>query len=64
MNDDLRARLIKLKNEKVSHRNDLAWLKSKGIAADWEDDAQLDIDRMIEGEERAIDSLDRAIARL
>ena len=64
MNEDLRARLFKLKNEKVSHRNELEWLKTKGIAADWQDDDDLDIDRMIAREDEAIDSLDRAIARL
>ncbi|MGO4440380.1 hypothetical protein [Rhizobium sp. RAF56] len=64
MNDDMRTRLIKLKNEKVAHRNDLALLKSKGIAADWDDDDDLDIDRMIAREDEAIDNLERAIARL
>jgi hypothetical protein len=64
MNDDMRTRLIKLRNEKVLHRNDLAWLKAKGISDQWEDDENLDIDRMIARENEAIDNLERAIARL
>jgi hypothetical protein len=64
MNDDMRTRLIKLRNEKVSHRNELEWLRSRGIANEWKDDDGLDIDRMIARENEAIDNLERAIARL
>lgn len=63
MNDDFRVRLIKIRDEKLAHRDDLVAMKNGGVVASSESDP-LDIDGMIAHEQTAIDNLDDAIARL
>ncbi|MGY5804144.1 hypothetical protein ACXHMN_22655 [Rhizobium sp. LEGMi12c] len=63
MNDDFRLKLIKIRGEKIAHRNELLAMKmqdatTKGAGQD------IDLDGMIAREQLAIDSLDDTIARL
>lgn len=63
MNDDFRLKLIKIRDEKITHRDELLEMKmraasAKGINGD------VDIDGMIAREQLAIDNLADAIARL
>ncbi|TWB61985.1 hypothetical protein FBZ98_1011333 [Rhizobium sp. ERR 922] len=63
MNDDFRLRLIKIRGEKIAHRNELLAMKmqganTKGAGQD------IDLDGMIAREQLAIDNLDDTIARL
>ncbi|SCB39255.1 hypothetical protein [Rhizobium hainanense] len=63
MNDDFRLKLIKIRGEKIAHRNELLAMKmqdatTKGASQD------IDLDGMIAREQLAIDSLDDTIARL
>lgn len=63
MNDDFRLKLIKIRGEKIAHRNELLAMKmqdatTKGAGQD------IDLDGMIAREQLAIDNLDDTIARL
>ena len=63
MNDDFRLKLIKIRGEKIAHRNELLAMKmqnanTKGASQD------IDLDGMIAREQLAIDNLDDTIARL
>ncbi|MDE1993371.1 MAG: hypothetical protein KGI75_12785 [Rhizobiaceae bacterium] len=63
MNDDFRLKLVKMRDEKVAHRNELLSMKVQGTRTKWVNE-DIDIDGMIARENRAINSLDDAIARL
>ncbi|MGV1792911.1 hypothetical protein GR212_33100 [Rhizobium lusitanum] len=63
MNDDFRLKLIRIREEKLAHRNELLELKMRTATAK-EPTGDIDIDRMIAHEQLAIDNLDDAIARL
>lgn len=63
MNDDFRLKLVKIRDEKVAHRNELLAMKLQGAAAKWVNE-DIDIDGMIAREQLAIDNLDDTIARL
>ena len=63
MNDDFRLRLVKIREEKIAHLEELLEMKMRaGIAKQVNSD--IDIDGMIAHEQLAIDNLDDAIARL
>lgn len=63
MNDDFRLKLVKIRDEKVAHRNELLAMKKHGANAKWVNE-DIDIDGMIAREQLAIDNLDDTIARL
>jgi hypothetical protein len=63
MNDDFRLKLIKMRDEKVAHREELLSMRNQAAGTKWPDDA-VDIDGMIAREQQAIDNLDDTIARL
>ncbi|MGV1760092.1 hypothetical protein A6U86_33725 [Rhizobium sp. AC27/96] len=63
MNDDFRLKLIKIRNEKIAHRDELLEMKMRADGAKGVGD-HIDIDGMIAHEQLAIDNLSDAIARL
>ncbi|WP_188112632.1 hypothetical protein [Rhizobium tropici] len=63
MNDDFRLKLIKIRGEKIAHRNELLAMKMQGVSAK-EIREVIDLDGMIAREQLAIDNLDDTIARL
>lgn len=63
MNDDFRLKLVKIRDEKVAHRNELLAMKMQGASAKWASE-NIDIDGMIAREQLTIDNLDDTIARL
>lgn len=63
MNDDFRVRLMKIRDEKLAHRDVLLAMRNGGVAVSSESE-ELDIEGMIALEQAAIDNLDDAIARL
>ncbi|MDL2409269.1 hypothetical protein PY650_27270 [Rhizobium calliandrae] len=63
MNDDFRVRLIKIRDEKIAHRDELLEMKIRA-ASEKRGNSDIDIDGMIAHEQLAIDNLDDAIARL
>ncbi|KAA0694484.1 hypothetical protein DTW90_24530 [Neorhizobium sp. P12A] len=63
MNDDFRLKLIKMRDEKVAHLNELLSMKTQGLSAKWVSE-DVDIEGMIAREQLAIDNLDDTIARL
>ncbi|GAC1041057.1 hypothetical protein [Rhizobium sp. No.120] len=63
MNDDFRLKLIKMRGEKIAHRNELLAMKTQRINAK-EIGEVIDLDDMIAREQLAIDTLDDTIARL
>ena len=63
MNDDFRLKLIKIRDEKVAHLNELQSIRMQGPSSKWVNE-EIDIDGMIAREQLAIDNLDDTIARL
>ncbi|MBN8951950.1 MULTISPECIES: hypothetical protein [unclassified Rhizobium] len=63
MNDDFRLKLIKIRGEKIAHRNELLAMKMQGGSTKAVSEA-IDLDGMIAREQLAIDNLDDTIARL
>ncbi|MFS8048738.1 hypothetical protein [Rhizobium sp. BR 314] len=63
MNDDFRLKLIKIRDEKIAHRDELLEMKMRAAIAK-QVNSDIDIDGMIAHEQLAIDNLDDAIARL
>jgi hypothetical protein len=63
MNDDFRLKLIKIRDEKVAHRDELLAMKMQGASAKWVNE-DIDIDDLIAREQLVIDNLDDTIARL
>jgi|GEM_PF-1538744 len=63
MNDDFRLKLIKIRDEKVAHRDELLAMKMHGASAKWVNE-DIDIDDLIAREQLVIDNLDDTIARL
>ncbi|WP_162943885.1 MULTISPECIES: hypothetical protein [unclassified Rhizobium] len=63
MNDDFRLKLIKIRGEKIAHRNELLAMKMQGASAKGGAEV-IDLDGMIAREQLAIDNLDDTIARL
>ncbi|MBB6487126.1 hypothetical protein [Rhizobium lusitanum] len=63
MNDDFRLKLIKIRDEKIAHRDELLEMKMRAASAK-QVSGDIDIDGMIAHEQLAIDNLDDAIARL
>jgi hypothetical protein len=63
MNDDFRLKLVKIRDEKIAHRNELLAMKLQGVGAKWVNE-DIDIEGMIAREQLAIDNLDDTIARL
>jgi hypothetical protein len=63
VNDDFRLKLIKMRDEKVAHREELLSMRNQTTSMKWPDDS-IDIDGMIAREQLAIDNLDDTIARL
>ncbi len=63
MNDDFRSRLIKIREEKIAHRDELLEMKIQATSGKQVGGA-IDIDGLIIHEQLAIDNLSDAIARL
>lgn len=63
MNDDFRLKLIKIRGEKIAHRNELLAMKTQGASVKGFGE-DIDLDGMIAREQLAIDNLDDTIARL
>lgn len=63
MNDDFRMKLIKIREEKIAHRDELLEMKMRAVSAKGVG-GDIDIDAIIAHEQLAIDNLDDAIARL
>jgi hypothetical protein len=63
MNDDVRLKLIQIRNEKIAHRDELLEMKVRAQSAKGVN-RPIDIDGMIAHEQLAIDNLSDAIARL
>jgi len=63
MNDDFRLKLVRIRTEKIAHRNELLAMKMQGASAKEVGEA-IDLDGMIAHEQLAIDNLDDTIARL
>ena len=56
MNDDFRLKLIKIRDEKVAHLNELRSIRMQGPSSKWVNE-EIDIDGMIAREQLAIDNL-------
>lgn len=63
MNDDFRLTLIKIRDEKIAHRDELLEMQRRPVNTKGSS-GHIDIDGMIAHEQLAIDNLSDAIARL